>query len=368
MSVPSGLGIGAPRIALIMAGGTGGHVFPGLAVADVLKARGWNVRWLGNPNGIEARLVPQAKIPIDWVRVSAVRGKGLLATLLLPVRLLRAFAQAVEVLRRIRPAVVLGMGGYVAFPGGLMAWLLRRPLVLHEQNSIAGLTNRVLARLADRVLVAFPGAIGGAQCCGNPVRREFNELPAPAARYGARDGVLSVLVVGGSQGAQALNQAVPQAIALLPTDQRPRVMHQSGRNQAEPVTRAYAEAGAQAQVVEFIDDMAGAYGRADLVICRAGAMTVSELAAAGVASVLVPFPHAVDDHQTANARYLSERGAALLVAQSELSAQSLASMLAALNRAELMRMAERARSLAMPDAASAVADACEAVARPEVSR
>ncbi|MEI7445908.1 MAG: undecaprenyldiphospho-muramoylpentapeptide beta-N-acetylglucosaminyltransferase [Burkholderiales bacterium] len=355
------------RTLLVMAGGTGGHVFPGLAVADVMRARAWNVVWLGNPTGMEATLVPKHGIPMKGVRFGGLRGKGWLTRLMLPVNLLRAFAQSLAVLREVKPAVVLGMGGYVAFPAGMMAALTRTPLVVHEQNSIAGLTNTVLAKVADRVLVAFPGAIDGADWSGNPVRADLAALPEPGARYGARTGPLRLLVVGGSLGAQALNTVVPQALARLPADARPTVVHQSGRAHLDALRAAYAEAGVDATPVAFIDDMAAAYSDADLVICRAGAMTVAEVAAAGVASLMVPFPHAVDDHQTTNARFLSARDAALLVPQTELTAEGLAATLAGLDRPRLLAMARRARELAKPDAADRVADACEAIARKEIA-
>jgi UDP-N-acetylglucosamine--N-acetylmuramyl-(pentapeptide) pyrophosphoryl-undecaprenol N-acetylglucosamine transferase len=351
------------RTLLVMAGGTGGHVFPGLAVAAVMRERAWNVVWLGNPGGMEATLVPRHGIPMQWVRFGGLRGKGFATKLMLPFNLLRAFAQSLRVLREVRPAVVLGMGGYVAFPAGMMAALTRTPLVVHEQNSIAGLTNKVLARVADRVLVAFPDTIAGAAWCGNPVRGDVAALPAPELRYGGRTGPLRLLVVGGSLGAQALNTVVPQALALLPAAQRPTVVHQSGRNHLAALQAAYQAAGVEAAAIEFIDDMAAAYAVADLVICRAGAMTVSEVAAAGVASLMVPFPHAVDDHQTTNAGFLARRDAALMVQQSELDAPRLAAMIAGLDRPRLLGIACRARALARPDAATQVADVCEAIAR-----
>jgi len=353
------------RTLLIMAGGTGGHVFPGLAVAQAMRARSWNVVWLGNPDGMEAALVPRHGIPMRGVRFGGLRGKGVLTALLLPLSLLRAFWQSLRVLRDVRPQAVLGMGGYVAFPGGMMAVLLGVPLVVHEQNSVAGLTNQVLARIADRTLVAFPDALPGAGWCGNPVRDDVAALPEPAQRYGQRSGPLRLLVVGGSLGAQALNTTVPKALAALPPERRPTVLHQSGRRHLAALQAAYRDAGVEAQAVEFIDDMAGAYGQADLVICRAGAMTVAEVACAGVASLMVPFPHAVDDHQTANARFLAGREAALLLPQPELTPQRLAALLEGLDRPGLLAMAQRARALARPDAAAQVADACESVARPE---
>jgi UDP-N-acetylglucosamine--N-acetylmuramyl-(pentapeptide) pyrophosphoryl-undecaprenol N-acetylglucosamine transferase len=347
-----------------MAGGTGGHVFPGLAVAAVLRKRGWNIVWMGNASGMEASLVPRHDIPMRAIDIGGVRGKGWLTWALLPVRLARACWQSLKVLRELRPAVVLGMGGYVAFPGGVTAALTGTPLVLHEQNSVAGLTNRLLARLARRALVAFPRALPRAQWCGNPVRDDVLRLPEPALRYAGRSGPLKLLVVGGSLGAQALNTVLPRALAMMSPERRPEVVHQSGRRHLDALQKAYQEAGVEATATDFIDDMAQAYGRADLVICRAGAMTVSEVAAAGVASLMVPFPHAVDDHQTANARFLADRGAALLMPQSELTAALLADVLRDLSRERLLSIAQQARSLARPDAAEQVADACEAVARP----
>ncbi len=348
---------------MIMAGGTGGHVMPGLAVAQMMRERAWNVVWLGNPNGMEASLVPKHGIPMRWVQFGGLRGKGLLTKILLPMNLLRAFWQSLSAIRATRPNVVLGLGGYISFPGGMMASLTGRPLVLHEQNSVAGLANKVLARVADRVLTAFPNALQSAEWCGNPVRPEMLAVASPQHRYNGGSGPLRVLVVGGSQGAQALNQAVPKALAMLPADARPLVTHQSGKANSQALADAYREAGVSAVLLDFIDDMASAYGNADLVICRAGAMTVSELAAVGVASLLVPFPFAVDDHQTTNARFLSDQQAAILLPQNDLTPDRLASLLRELNREKLLAMALRAHLLAKPDAARRVADVCEEVAR-----
>ncbi len=347
---------------MIMAGGTGGHVFPGLAVADHLRERGWNVIWLGSPAGMEAKLVPSRGYAMAPVQFSGLRGKGLVTVLLLPLRLLRAFWQALRALRAHRPDVVLGMGGYVAFPGGMMASLLNRPLVIHEQNSIAGLTNRVLARLADRVLAGFPGALPDAEAVGNPVRADIATLPDPVQRFSGRTGPLQVLVIGGSLGAAALNDIVPQALALLPSTIRPHVRHQSGAQHAAALRDNYQHAGVNADTVAFIDDMAGAYSSADLVICRAGALTVAELAAAGVASILVPFPHAVDDHQTGNARYLTDAGAAVLLQQKDMTARGLAALINSLNRDSLLSMACKARAMARADATARVAQICEELA------
>jgi UDP-N-acetylglucosamine--N-acetylmuramyl-(pentapeptide) pyrophosphoryl-undecaprenol N-acetylglucosamine transferase len=347
---------------MIMAGGTGGHVFPALAVADCLRADGWRVVWLGARTGMEATVVPRHGHEMAWIRFGGLRGKGLLAKLLLPLNLLVAFWQSLRALRAHRPDVVLGMGGYIAFPGGMMAALLGRPLAIHEQNSIAGLANRVLAGVADRILVAFPGALPRSQLVGNPVRDAIAAVPPPPVRYAGRSGPLRLLVVGGSLGAAALNERVPRALALLPADARPRVTHQSGARHLDQLRANYAAAGVAGDVVPFIDDMAAAYADADLVLCRAGATTVAELAAAGVPAVLVPFPFAVDDHQTTNARYLADRGAALLVQQRELTPERLAATLAGLTRADLLAMAEKARALGRPQAARAVADACIALA------
>src|SRR5215472_4551682 len=351
-----------PRTVMIAAGGTGGHVFPGLAVADALRASGWRVVWLGSQSGMEAALVGKRGYDMAAVKFSGVRGKGPVAVFLLPLRLLVAFWESARAILARRPDVVLGMGGYMSFPGGMMAALLRRPLVIHEQNSIPGLANRALAVVADRKLCAFPGALKDATYVGNPVRAEIGALAEPKARFAGRSGPLRVLVVGGSLGAKALNEAVPKALALLPAESRPIVTHQSGAQHLESLKAAYAAAGVQADARPFIDDMAAAYADADLAICRAGATTVAELAAAGVPSVLVPFPHAVDDHQTTNARFLSEPGAAVLLPQGELAPERLAGLLARFDRARLLEMASRARSLGRPDATRSVAQACRELA------
>ncbi|MCY0856697.1 undecaprenyldiphospho-muramoylpentapeptide beta-N-acetylglucosaminyltransferase [Cupriavidus sp. D39] len=353
----------APRTLLVMAGGTGGHVFPGLAVARALREQGWRVVWLGNRTGMEATLVPKYDIPMEFIQFGGLRGKGPLTVLMLPLNLLRAFWQSLQALRRVRPDVVLGMGGYITFPAGMMASLLGRPLVLHEQNSIAGLANKVLAKVADRVLCAFPNALPDSEWTGNPVRDEVAHMPAPEARYDSRTGPLRLLVVGGSLGAAALNEVVPKALALLPQDERPLVKHQAGAKQIDTLRANYQAAGVAAETLPFIDDMAAACAQADLVICRAGAMTVSEVAAAGVAALFVPFPHAVDDHQTTNAQFLSTQDAALLVQQNELTASGLAQTLASLSRPRLREMAHQARGLAKPDATRRVAEICSQIAR-----
>jgi len=350
------------RTILIMAGGTGGHVFPALAVAQRMREAGWRVVWLGSRAGMEAELVPRHDFEIRWIRFSGLRGKGIVRMALLPLNLLIAFWQSARIIFAVRPDVVLGMGGYVSFPGGMMASLLNRPLVLHEQNSIAGLANRVLATVADHILSGFPDVLKKAQWVGNPVRKAIAQMSPPAQRFSARNGPLNLLVLGGSLGAQALNEVIPQALGLMPEPARPHVTHQSGAKHLETLLRNYREAGVQADAVGFIDDMATRYGEADLVICRAGALTVSELAAAGVASILVPFPFAVDDHQTHNAAFLADAGAAVLIQQRDLTARSLADLLLGFTRARLLEMAERARSLAKPGATDTVANVCAAAA------
>jgi UDP-N-acetylglucosamine--N-acetylmuramyl-(pentapeptide) pyrophosphoryl-undecaprenol N-acetylglucosamine transferase len=352
---------------LIMAGGTGGHVFPALAVARVLRERSCRVVWLGTRQGIEARLVPAAGIPVEWVRVEGLRGKSIASWLAAPFRLLRALGDALGAVRRSRPDVVLGLGGFVAGPGGLAARALRRPLVIHEQNAVAGFTNRVLARFADTVAEAFPGSFGAGVAAvpvGNPLRREIEALTARApATHGGTTARL--LVFGGSQGAAMLNRIMPAAVALVPAEERAAVLHQTGRGGREPVATAYAAAGISADVREFIDDMAAAYGWADLAVCRSGALTIAELAAAGVPAILVPFPAAVDDHQTANARFLASRGAAVLLPEAMLTAESLAAELRALagpDRRARDAMADAARRAAMPGAAERLADLCLAAA------
>ncbi|MEY3725272.1 MAG: hypothetical protein RLZZ365_1207 [Pseudomonadota bacterium] len=313
----------AARSILVMAGGTGGHIFPGLAVAECLRRQGWSVSWMGNPSGMEYRLVPAKGFVFEVVQFGGLRGKGILTKLLMPFRLARAMMQSWKILRRLKPSVVLGMGGYITFPGGLVSYLMGRPLVLHEANSVAGSANRVLARFAARVLTGFPHTLEHGQWVGNPIRESFEVLGDCRSRYATRQGPLHLLVVGGSLGAAALNAVVPEALALLPDDQRPNVMHQTGEQHLEAVTKKYQQLGVSGELKPFIEDMASAYANADLVICRAGAMTVSEISAAGVAACFVPFPHAIDDHQTANARFLSDAKAAMLIPQTQLDAAAL---------------------------------------------
>lgn len=350
------------RSIMIMAGGTGGHIFPALAVADVLRAEGWQVTWLGAPNSMEAELVPKHGYEMAWVRFSGLRGKGIVRKLMLPLNLLIALWQSAVALFRYRPDVVLGMGGYITFPGGVMAALLRKPLLIHEQNSVAGLSNKALARIASRVVSGFPNVLKGAEWCGNPVRDSIATLPAPEQRYKARSGVLNVLVVGGSLGAKAINECLPQALFCMPQEREPKVIHQTGKKNFDEVQELYHSAGIAAEVKPFLDDMAHYYAWADVVICRAGALTVAELAAAGVASVLIPFPFAVDDHQTGNAKFLSDKGAAILLPQTELAPRRLASVLEEMTRDRAMQMAIKARSLAQQDAAKRVAEVCKELA------
>jgi UDP-N-acetylglucosamine--N-acetylmuramyl-(pentapeptide) pyrophosphoryl-undecaprenol N-acetylglucosamine transferase len=354
--------VGAVRCALVMAGGTGGHIFPGLAVAEALRSGGWRVHWLGALRSMESRLVPPRGFALEQVDFSGVRGKGVRTLLSLPWRLVRACWQSLQVLRRVRPDVVIGLGGYISFPAGVMAALVGKPLVLHEQNSVAGMANRILARLARRVFMAFPQVLRGGVWVGNPLRPEFLVQPAVQERFAGRAGPLQVLVVGGSLGARALNTVVPQALALIPLAQRPVVIHQSGEAQIEELRANYARAGVTATLTPFIDDTAQAFAQADLVICRAGASTVTELAAVGAAAVLVPFPSAVDDHQTHNARFLVDQGAGWLLPQSELTAQSLADMLQNTERSELISRGLAAYSARKTGAVEAVVQACEELA------
>jgi UDP-N-acetylglucosamine--N-acetylmuramyl-(pentapeptide) pyrophosphoryl-undecaprenol N-acetylglucosamine transferase len=344
---------------LIMAGGTGGHIMPGLAVADVLSARGWKVRWLGNPDKMEGQIVPARGYTLAPLRFAGLRGRGLRAKLFAPFLLARAMWQAWGHFSTIRPNVVLGMGGYVSFPGGVVSALRARPLVLHEQNAIAGMANKVLSRMSKRVLAGFPGALPGAEVVGNPVRQDVVTLPEPKQRYAERSGPLRVLVVGGSLGATALNSILPAALAQMTEAQRPEVLHQSGAQHLEALSVSYQQAAVRAECVAFIDNMAQALGQADLLICRAGAMTVAEVAAAGVAALFVPYPHAVDDHQTANAKFLTQDGSAWLMPQDSLSPTELALWLSLRTREELSDVAQRARMHARPMAAERIANICE---------
>ena len=351
------------KTALVMAGGTGGHIFPGLAVAEALRANGWRVHWLGAPDSMESRLVPPKGFELETIDFSGVRGKGLITLALLPLRLFKAFWQSIQVIRRVKPDVVLGLGGYISFPAGMMAVLLGKPLVLHEQNSVAGMANKVLAGVADRVFTAFPNTLAKGEWVGNPLRTEFLNQAEPAERFAGRTGPLRLLVVGGSLGATALNDMVPKAIAMLSADQRPIVVHQSGHKQIDALRANYEAVGVQAELTPFIDDTASAFALADMVICRAGASTVTELAAIGVAATLVPFPFAVDDHQTTNARFLSDQGAALLVQQSQLTPQWIADSLQKTERPALMGRAQKAKNMQKIHATEIIVKACEELTR-----
>ena len=350
-------------LVLLTAGGTGGHVYPALAVASELMERGYRVEWVGTRRGLEHRVVPAAGITLHCLAVRGVRGKSILHKLLGLTYLALAAVQALWLVYRRAPRCVVGMGGYVAGPAGVAAWLLRKPLLIHEQNAVPGTTNKLLAKMATRILVAFPNAIAGAEYCGNPVRAEIAQLPEPNHHVAAADRQLRLLVLGGSLGAQAINECLPEALTQLPEDLCPQVRHQCGRQHEQQTLEAYRRANVAARVEPFISDMAEAYGWADLVLCRSGALTVSELAVAGVGSILVPYPHAIDDHQTANARWLANVGAAVLLPQNEMTSDRLAEVLQQWlsNRSQLRSMAVRARKQAKTDAATVVADACEEV-------
>jgi UDP-N-acetylglucosamine--N-acetylmuramyl-(pentapeptide) pyrophosphoryl-undecaprenol N-acetylglucosamine transferase len=353
---------------LIMAGGTGGHVFPALALARLLREQSLDVVWLGTARGLEARVIPAEGIPIEHLTVSGLRGKSALTWALAPFRLSLALMQALRVMRRYRPLVAVGLGGFVSGPGGVAAWLTRCPLVIHEQNAVAGFTNRCLSHLARQVLEAFPGSFGRdvhARVIGNPVRSDISAAAPPATRFAGRTGPVRLLVIGGSQGAARLNQVVPFALKRLSGWLTFDVRHQSGERWIDAGRASYAQAGVRADVRPFIEDMSEAYSWADLVICRAGALTVSELAAVGVAAILVPYPGSVDDHQAQNAQYLVRGGAAMLIADRELTPERLAAELQRLGagRGKLLAMAERARLLAKPRAAADLAASCVALAR-----
>ena len=348
---------------LIMAGGTGGHVFPALATARLLQQKGHNVEWLGSVGGMEQRLIGDTDIPMSLIAVSGLRGKGRLALLMAPFRLVRALVQALGIMRRVKPDCVIGMGGFVTGPGGVAAWLTRTPLLVHEQNAIAGMTNRILARFAKTVMEAFPGSFGKqmvTRCTGNPVRQDRASLPGPGGRRGGRSESLRLLVLGGSLGAQAINTTLPQALALMPEESRPTVRHQCGTRNLEDARRSYQDAGVEVSLEPFIEDMAEAYGWADAVLCRAGALTIAELCAVGLGAILVPFPHAVDDHQTQNGQQMVRAGAAILIPQNQLNADVLAETLATLtgDRNRVIALAQAARSLARADATERVVNYC----------
>ena len=348
--------------ALVMAGGTGGHIFPGLAVAEGLREKGWQVHWLGGPQSMESRLVPPRGFAFEQIDFSGVRGKGFVTLALLPMRFLKAFWQSVRVIRRVKPDVVVGLGGYITFPAGMMAALLGKPLILHEQNSVAGMANKILAVVANRVFITFPGVLKKGEWIGNPLRKEFLEQATPAERFVNRTGPIKLLVVGGSLGAKALNDVIPQALAQIPLSDRPKVIHQGGEKQIEQLRANYAAAGVEAELTPFIANTAQAFADADVVICRAGASTVSEIAAVGAAAVFVPFPHAVDDHQTTNAKFLSDQGAATLVPQSQLTVQRIVQLLSKNERFTQYSYRLKAYSLRKIDATEQVMQACEDLA------
>ena len=345
--------------AMIMAGGTGGHIFPGLAVANDLLAKGWRVHWLGAPSSMEARVVPGHHIPLELVGFSGVRGKGIKTLLAAPFKLVKAIAQARRIVQRVKPDVVLGLGGFITVPGAIAARLCGVPIVLHEQNAVAGMANRYLSYLAQRVFTAFPDVLPKAEWVGNPMRAEFLMQSPPSQRFAARTGPLKVVVLGGSLGAKALNDTVPKALALMPPQQRPQVLHQSGANHIDALRDAYYSAGVDGDLRAFIDDVANQMAQADLVLCRAGASTVTELTAVGAPALLVPFPHAVDDHQTANAEFLVQANAAWLVQQTELSPQWLADWLGALTRAQLVQRGEQAAAVAKTTAVQVMVQAVQ---------
>ncbi|MEE9327105.1 MAG: undecaprenyldiphospho-muramoylpentapeptide beta-N-acetylglucosaminyltransferase [Cocleimonas sp.] len=352
---------------LITAGGTGGHVYPGLAVARALQAQDIPVVWLGTAKGLEARVIPEAGIDMVYLSVNGLRGKGFLTLLMAPFQLVKALFQSMMIMRKVKPSAVLGMGGFVAGPGGLMASLMGKPVVIHEQNAIPGLTNKLLSKVSNKVLEGFPGTFANVKNTigiGNPVRLDISSLIHPKQRLGDRWGRVNVLIFGGSLGAQALNEVVPMALGELPLDKRPVVRHQAGKNKDAMTTKVYEKMGVEAEITPFIEDMAEAYEWADLVICRSGALTVAELAAAGLASIMVPYPHAVDDHQTANAKYLCDSGASILMPQNDMTKDSLSVVLADLcsDRNKLIEMSIKARELAKPNATQEVAAICAELA------
>ncbi|MBC7604732.1 MAG: undecaprenyldiphospho-muramoylpentapeptide beta-N-acetylglucosaminyltransferase [Ramlibacter sp.] len=351
------------KCALVMAGGTGGHIFPGLAVAEALRDASWRVHWLGGPDSMESQLVPPRGFAFETIAFSGVRGKGLETLLLLPLRLVKAFRDSIGVVRRVKPDVVIGLGGYITFPAGMMSVLLGKPLVLHEQNSVAGMANKVLAVVADRVFTAFPNVMRKGAWVGNPLRAAFLDQPGPQERFASRTGKLKVLVVGGSLGAKGLNDVVPKALSLIAADQRPIVLHQGGAKQLGELRANYAAAGVDAELTPFIDDTARAYADADLIVCRAGASTVTEIAAVGAAALFVPFPFAVDDHQTTNAKFLVEAGGGWLVQQRDLTPEWLANLIQNTTRSELVDKALAAKQMQKTSATQEVVKACEELAK-----
>ena len=353
----------ASRTLLIAAGGTGGHVFPALAIAQVLREQNWHIEWIGGQTGLEKQLVPAHDIPLHSIYFFGWRGKDLLTRCLMPFKLLRAFWQSLCIIQRVRPDLVLGMGGYISLPVGLAAALLRRPLIVHEQNAVAGLANRLLAPFAKRILGAFPNVLSKSEWLGNPVRSDLQHIKAPHQRYKEHQGPLHILVLGGSQGAQALNKIIPEALALLDISERPIVVHQAGQKHLEMLQKKYETLGVSAHTQAFIHDMAQAYAQADLVICRAGAMTIAEISTVGVAALLIPFPYAVDDHQTKNAQFLLAKNAAHYLPEHQLTAAYLADYLRQQTRENLRSIAEKAFALSKRNASQDIAEICIATAR-----
>ncbi len=348
--------------ALVMAGGTGGHIFPGLAIAEVLRGQGWRVHWMGAPQpSMESQLVPSKGFIFEAVRFAGVRGKGWLTAVLTPIKLVQALVQSVRLIWRVKPDVLVGLGGFITVPGGIAGFLCGKPLILHEQNAVAGMANVYLAKIARQVFSTFPNALPQAVWVGNPLRAEFLLQAEPVQRFKGRSGPMRVVVMGGSLGAQALNQCVPQALALIDPEKRPHVLHQSGEKHVDALKTAYANAEVKVEVTPFIHHPAETMAQADVVICRSGASTVSELAALGVAALLVPFPFAVDDHQTCNAQFLADQGAGWLKPQKELTATWLAQWLQDLDRDSLRTVAEKAYALRQTAAAEQVAQACNEV-------
>lgn len=345
--------------ALIMAGGTGGHVFPALAVAEVMKQQGVVVAWVGTKKGIEAKLVPEAGHPLHFIHVQGLRGNGLIGWLLAPFKLIKAVVEALQIIRQFKPNIVLGLGGFASGPGGVAAWLMRKPLVIHEQNAIPGLTNRLLSKIAKRVLQGFDNSFNSAQWVGNPVRANIEAMSSPEQRFSGRTGAINILVLGGSLGARALNTMMPQALVIL-SEHKITVKHQCGQRHIEDCQRNYHQVGVDSEVSAFIDDMSAAYQWADLVVCRAGALTIAELAMAGIGAILVPYPYAVDDHQTHNAKALVKAGAAYLLSEPILTAEILAKQIeyCISDRKQLKNMAVAARSLAKAGTAQQISSIC----------
>jgi len=353
------------RTALVIAGGTGGHIFPGLAIAGLLRERGWNVHWIGGKSpSMESQLVPKQEINFLGIEFSGVRGKGWRALVDLPIRLLKASKQSLKIINEIRPDVLIGLGGYITVPPCLMGRLMGKPLILHEQNSVAGSANKLLTKLSRNVFTAFPGVLMG-EWVGNPLRENFSNQEPPEIRLANREGPLRVLIVGGSLGAKALNTIVPQAIARIPKEQKIQVLHQGGAKQIDELRLAYQREGLQEgeniQLVPFIDDMASSFANADLVICRAGASTVCELAAIGVAAIYVPFPYAVDDHQTINAKFIVDSGGGWLIQQKDLDAEKLSELIVSISRKEILQKATKAYSIRKIQATEKVVQACEEI-------